>query len=152
METGLYYSSPPLLNPPPQSFLRASRFPKGRLFWGDRTELGWAGCGPRQVGGGESCSCVTDRGYFGKESGGPNGTGHVGPYNYGDSKVNLFECIRQSWVDVATKDYVYGNFAWTGFDYRGEACRSPRLPPLCLSLMVSKSKHQVIESRLLIFE
>lgn len=33
---------------------------------------------------------------------------------------NFFDCIRSSWLPVATLDFVYGNFAWTGFDYKGE--------------------------------
>lgn len=32
----------------------------------------------------------------------------------------VFDCMRNSWKPVATAEYVYGNFAWTGFDYKGE--------------------------------
>eukprot|EP01052_Picozoa_sp_SAG31_P006483 SAG31_NODE_299_length_18114_cov_3.533777_2_plen_321_part_00 len=50
--------------------------------------------------------------------------GHVGPYIKKpwnkDSPGDLFECIERSWYDVATSEYVYGNFAWTGYDYKGE--------------------------------
>jgi hypothetical protein len=29
-------------------------------------------------------------------------------------------CVKGSWQPVVNQQYVYGNFAWTGFDYKGE--------------------------------
>lgn len=70
----------------------------------------------KAVGGGESCSCTTDRGEFDPD---PEAhSGHTGPS--GAQLGGLFECIEASWASVARTSYVYGNFAWTGFDYRGE--------------------------------
>lgn len=67
----------------------------------------------KAVGGGESASCVTDRGYYGP----PNGTaGHLGPSANG----GLFACAQAGWEPAATAPYVFGNFAWTGLDYYGE--------------------------------
>lgn len=70
----------------------------------------------KPVGGGESCSCTTDRGEFDPD---PEAhSGHTGP---SDAQLGgLFECIEASWASVARTEYVFGNFAWTGFDYRGE--------------------------------
>jgi beta-galactosidase len=64
----------------------------------------------RPIGGGESASCVSDRGYYGRTN---STTGHVGP-------SSLFDCVSSSWASVAQSAWVYGNFAWTGFDYMGE--------------------------------
>ena len=74
----------------------------------------------KAVGGGESASCISDRGYYGKSD--PK-TGHNSPYaNQGPSQSapGLMACVKGSWYAAATSDYVYGNFAWTGYDYKGE--------------------------------
>lgn len=34
--------------------------------------------------------------------------------------MGVFECARRSWSSVMALPYVYGNFAWTGMDYKGE--------------------------------
>jgi len=89
----------------------------------------------KAVGGGESASCNTDRGYFDADAHSPghtcgtcagHGDGTDGPSSSGwleaSSKSNhlsnLFDCIQASWIDVAAQTFVFGNFAWTGFDYR----------------------------------
>eukprot|EP01116_Phalansterium_solitarium_P023659 TRINITY_DN8402_c0_g1_i1.p1 TRINITY_DN8402_c0_g1~~TRINITY_DN8402_c0_g1_i1.p1 ORF type:complete len:934 (+),score=394.59 TRINITY_DN8402_c0_g1_i1:50-2851(+) len=59
--------------------------------------------------GGESASCVSDRGYYLAT----NATG--GWVNADDSG-----CVVQAWQSCAVVDYCAGNFAWTGFDYKGE--------------------------------
>lgn len=64
----------------------------------------------KPVGGGESCSCRVDRGVFVTNI----SAGHMG------AGGDLFKCIAQSWSPVAENEFVYGNFLWTGFDYRGE--------------------------------
>jgi len=64
----------------------------------------------KAVGGGESGSCVVDRGVFGAAS-----SGHLGPDDRG-----LFECVSEGWSAAGTLPYVFGNFLWTGFDYYGE--------------------------------
>lgn len=75
----------------------------------------------KPVGGGEAALCCTDRGDFGPMN---QTQGHVGPYIKKpwnkDSPGDLFECIERSWIDVANTEFVYGNFAWTGYDYKGE--------------------------------
>jgi hypothetical protein len=68
----------------------------------------------RPVGGGESGSCVSDRGYYGQ---GNSTLGLVGPTPFG---LTVFECMADSWTDAASLDYVYGNFMWTSFGYGGE--------------------------------
>ena len=34
------------------------------------------------------------------------------------SPMGVFECARRSWSSVMVLPYVYGNFAWTGMDYK----------------------------------
>jgi hypothetical protein len=62
----------------------------------------------RPVGGGESASCVADRGEYGPSNG---TTGHVG------SSASFYACVATAWSEAATRDFVFGNFAWTGQDY-----------------------------------
>ena len=72
----------------------------------------------KAVGGGESASCPSDRGYYGPTN---RTTGHLSPCGGGQcGGKGLAGCIQESWYAAATLDYVYGNFAWTGFDYKGE--------------------------------
>ena len=55
------------------------------------------------MGGGESASCVADRGYYGPA----NGTsGHIGPASA--VKGGLFNCAADSWAPVAALPFVYG--------------------------------------------
>ena len=60
----------------------------------------------KAVGGGESASCVTDRGYFGPQNG---SAGHLGPSDHG-----LFACVQEAWQAVMAYDFVFGNYIWTG--------------------------------------
>lgn len=39
---------------------------------------------------------------------------------YGDEHAAWGDRAQETWKQVNTKDFVAGNFAWTGFDYRGE--------------------------------
>ena len=39
---------------------------------------------------------------------------------YDESKVNWGHLASQAWFDTIRKDYVAGEFVWTGFDYIGE--------------------------------
>ena len=105
----------------------------------------------KAVGGGESCSCTTDRGEFDPD---PEAhSGHTGPS--GSQLGGLFECIEASWASVARTQYVYGNFAWTG-RHLSSATSTVKSPPwnytitasmkrfplslsLCLSLSLSLS-------------
>lgn len=41
--------------------------------------------------------------------------GYVGPEDHG-----LFPCVQAAWTSIASSSFAYGNFLWTGFDYRGE--------------------------------
>lgn len=66
----------------------------------------------KALGGGEDASCLSDRGYYGPTN---RTTGHIGPIG-GDT----FACAVESWQAVANVTYVYGSYAWTGFDYYGE--------------------------------
>jgi hypothetical protein len=87
----------------------------------------------KPVGGGESASCVVDRGFFDAEADySTKKNGHIGPVSTRGSAAfnrsaaclepgcNLFECIETAWTNVVKSKFVYGNFVWTGFDYRGE--------------------------------
>eukprot|EP00038_Savillea_parva_P019193 m.26733 g.26733 ORF g.26733 m.26733 type:complete len:962 (+) comp4342_c0_seq1:795-3680(+) len=65
----------------------------------------------KAVGGGEAGSCLLDRGQY-KQN---NTVHYIGP---GDR--DAFQCAQTSWETAASLDFVYGNFLWTGFDYRGE--------------------------------
>lgn len=76
----------------------------------------------KAVGGGEAGSCTLDRGQYRQP--GSEGEGYVGPEDEttGANKQfgGLFGCARASWITAAQTEYAYGNFLWTGFDYRGE--------------------------------
>ena len=63
----------------------------------------------KAVYGGESASCVSDRGYYLPTN---STTGYVNANDAG--------CVREAWYEAAIRDYVAGNFAWTGWDYKGE--------------------------------
>ena len=56
----------------------------------------------KPIMGGESASCVSDRGYYGQT----NATsGHVSADDSG--------CVVNAWQSVGTRPWVVGNFAWT---------------------------------------
>lgn len=76
----------------------------------------------KAVGGGESASCTTDRGYFDADAHSPGHTcGTCAGHRDGtideqerlksNHLSNLFDCIKASWIDVATQEFVFGNFA-----------------------------------------
>lgn len=62
----------------------------------------------KPVIGGESASCVSDRGYYGPQNA---TTGHINADDIG--------CVVNAWQSVGTRPWVLGNFAWTGMDYKG---------------------------------
>ena len=62
----------------------------------------------KPVIGGESASCVSDRGYYGPQNA---TTGHINADDIG--------CVVSAWQSVGTRPWVIGNFAWTGMDYKG---------------------------------
>ena len=64
----------------------------------------------KPIGGGESASCHIDRGYYGPTN---STAGHVSP-------DTVWSCVQSSWQPAAELPFVFGNFAWTGFDYYGE--------------------------------
>merc|ERR1719272_145440 len=69
----------------------------------------------RSIIGGESASCVADRAYYG-----PTGTKGNGLEN-GHVNGDDASCVYEAWGNsAATRPWVVGNFAWTGFDYKGE--------------------------------
>eukprot|EP00041_Stephanoeca_diplocostata_P034010 m.1140353 g.1140353 ORF g.1140353 m.1140353 type:complete len:917 (+) comp24445_c0_seq4:86-2836(+) len=94
----------------------------------------------KSVGGGESCSCQSDRGYYGPTN---RAKGYISMYSEQfppfaarshnvmstlpprmspapNNTTGLFACVERSWKAVVSLPYVYGNFAWTGYDYKGE--------------------------------
>lgn len=80
----------------------------------------------KSVGGGESCSCQSDRGYFGPTDPAHGYISmfaeHFPPFSTvpPDNTTGVFACMQRSWQAVVALPYVYGNFAWTGYDYKGE--------------------------------
>ena len=67
----------------------------------------------RSIIGGESASCTTDRTtYLG--AGNPRSNMTSGQVDADDTS-----CAIAAWVtSAATRPWVVGNFAWTGFDYK----------------------------------
>jgi beta-galactosidase len=59
--------------------------------------------------GGESASCTSDRFYYGATN---QTSGFV---NADDSG-----CVVGAWQPAVVNDFIVGNFAWTGIDYKGE--------------------------------
>ncbi len=59
----------------------------------------------KPVMGGEAASCVSDRGYY-------------LPTNASAGFVNEEDqgCVAGAWQPAGVRDFVSGNFAWTGFD------------------------------------
>lgn len=57
----------------------------------------------KAVGGGESASCTSTRGYYLPNN---STTGYVNADDFG--------CVQEAWASVMSLQYVYGNFAWTG--------------------------------------
>lgn len=69
--------------------------------------------------GGESASCVSDRGYFAPSNA---TTGHVNALDQG--------CVDNAWASAAERPWVGGNFAWTGYvPHAPLQCERGRCPP-----------------------
>ncbi len=63
----------------------------------------------KPIMGGESASCVTDRGYY-------------RPTNASEGHMNSDDdgCVVSAWASAAENAWDSGNFVWTGHDYKGE--------------------------------
>ena len=61
----------------------------------------------KPIMGGESASCVSDRGFYG-----PTDDAHLNSDDDG--------CVISAWASAASNLWDSGNFAWTGHDYKGE--------------------------------
>ncbi|MBE6468837.1 MAG: DUF4982 domain-containing protein [Coriobacteriaceae bacterium] len=67
--------------------------------------------------GSETASSVNSRGVY-YTHGQHTATKQLSAYDY--SKVNWGHYASNAWYDVITRDFVAGEYVWTGFDYLGE--------------------------------
>ena len=67
--------------------------------------------------GSETASSINSRGVY-YTKGQDNGTQQLSSYD--TSKVNWGAFAKDAWFDVVTRDFVAGEYVWTGFDYIGE--------------------------------
>lgn len=67
--------------------------------------------------GSETASSINSRGIYSTHSR-DNSSQQLTAYDY--SRVNWGHYASQAWYDVLTRDFVAGEFVWTGFDYLGE--------------------------------
>lgn len=67
--------------------------------------------------GSETASAINSRGVYGTH-GQDSSSQQLTSYDY--SAVNWGHYASQAWYDVLTRDFVAGEFVWTGFDYLGE--------------------------------
>ncbi|AWG03326.1 glycoside hydrolase family 2 TIM barrel-domain containing protein [Trueperella pyogenes] len=68
--------------------------------------------------GSETASAVNSRGIYDRITGGKPEDKRLTSYDY--SAVNWGAVASHAWYDVVTRDYLAGEFVWTGFDYIGE--------------------------------
>ncbi|NLW52721.1 MAG: SH3 domain-containing protein [Tissierellia bacterium] len=69
--------------------------------------------------GAETASSVNSRGVYNRTT--DNGRTYDKQLtSYDGSRVGWGELASKAWFDVVTRDYVMGEFVWTGFDYLGE--------------------------------
>ncbi|MGV9191676.1 sugar-binding domain-containing protein [Arcanobacterium canis] len=69
--------------------------------------------------GSETASSVNSRGVYNRTEDSKQTSDKL-LTSYDKSKVNWGAYASQAWFDVVTRDYVAGEFVWTGFDYIGE--------------------------------
>ncbi|MBY4797697.1 discoidin domain-containing protein [Collinsella sp. AGMB00827] len=67
--------------------------------------------------GSETASAINSRGVY-HTHGQDNGVQQMTSYDY--SCVSWGHVASQAWYDAITRDYVAGEYVWTGFDYLGE--------------------------------
>ena len=67
--------------------------------------------------GSETASSVNSRGVYYKTNG---STSNQDLTSYDESAVNWGSLASSAWYDVITRDFVAGEYVWTGFDYIGE--------------------------------
>lgn len=70
-----------------------------------------------KIYGSETASSVNSRGVY-HTKGQDNNTQELTSYD--KSKVNWGALASDAWYDVVTRDFVAGEYVWTGFDYIGE--------------------------------
>ena len=70
-----------------------------------------------KIYGSETASSVNSRGVY-QTKGTDNGTQELSSYD--TSKVGWGAFANNAWYDVVTRDFVAGEYVWTGFDYIGE--------------------------------
>ncbi len=70
-----------------------------------------------KIYGSETASSVNSRGVY-YTKGQDNNTQQLSSYD--TSKVNWGAFANDAWYDVVTRDFVAGEYVWTGFDYIGE--------------------------------
>ncbi|MDD7593307.1 MAG: cell wall-binding repeat-containing protein [Peptoniphilaceae bacterium] len=71
------------------------------------------------IEGSETASSVNSRGIYNRVSDGGM-TGDKRLTSYDNSAVGWGKTASSAWYDVVTRDFVMGEFVWTGFDYIGE--------------------------------
>ena len=69
--------------------------------------------------GSETASHVNSRGVY-KVLGSQSYDGNYGLTSYDYSAVGWGATASSAWYDVITRDFVFGEYVWTGFDYMGE--------------------------------
>ena len=70
-----------------------------------------------KIYGSETASSINSRGVY-HTKGQDNNTQELTSYD--KSKVNWGALANNAWYDVVTRDFVAGEYVWTGFDYIGE--------------------------------
>ena len=69
--------------------------------------------------GSETASSVNSRGIY-SVTGNQEATSEQQLTSYDNSKVNWGALASEAWYDVIQRDFVAGEYVWTGFDYIGE--------------------------------
>ena len=67
----------------------------------------------------ETASSVNSRGIY-SVTGNQESTADQQLTSYDNSRVNWGALASQAWYDVVQRDFVAGEYVWTGFDYIGE--------------------------------
>lgn len=85
----------------------------GNYDWAHRTFPEW------RLYGSETASAINSRGIYDRLSGGGR-TSDKQLTSYDRSAVGWGAVASSAWYDVITRDFVAGEYVWTGFDYIGE--------------------------------
>ena len=70
--------------------------------------------------GSETASSINSRGVYYQSGSAGNQTNDKLLSSYDDTRVGWGATASSAWYDVITRDFVAGEFVWTGFDYLGE--------------------------------